>query len=75
MTFAVASLSLPLASLLVVIGLLASVAESDVSTMTEQGVEETSNRQTDLSTFRCTSISSLSLSITSVRWTEKYSSP
>lgn len=61
MTFAVALLSLPLASLLVVIGLLVSVAESDVSTMTEQGVEETSNRQTNRSTFTCTSTSSLSL--------------
>ncbi len=40
-------------------------AESDVSIMTEQGVETTSNRQTNRSTFRCTSISPLSLGLPS----------
>lgn len=44
-----------------VIGLHASVAVSDVSTMTERGIEETSNTQTNHSTFTCTSLSCLSL--------------
>lgn len=43
-----------------VIGLHSSVAVSDVSTMTERGVEETSNTQTNHSTFTCTSLSCLS---------------